>query len=115
MDNATKTITLGSKIRKLRKARKISLDKLSKCSGVSKAYLWGLENERNTNPTLPILQRIATSLDITLGYLINEEQEDESMDDSDKVFLRNYKNQSFIVKRQLLEILKILHKARRQM
>jgi len=43
---------LGEKLRRLRKEKGYSLDKLAELSGSSKSYMWELENKSN----LPIRQ-----------------------------------------------------------
>lgn len=62
-------------IRNVRKNRKISLRKLSDMTGISRAYLYDLENNRRFNPTLFILQKIAEELEVNikdLFYSLNE-------------------------------------------
>ena len=62
-------------IRNVRKNRKISLRKLSDMTGISRAYLYDLENNRRFNPTLFILQKIAEELEVNikdLFYSLND-------------------------------------------
>ena len=62
-------------IRNVRKNRKISLRKLSDITGISRAYLYDLENNRRFNPTLFILQKIAEVLEVNikdLFYSLND-------------------------------------------
>lgn len=62
-------------IRNVRKNRKISLRKLSDMTGISRAYLYDLENNRRFNPTLFILQKIAEVLEVNikdLFYSLND-------------------------------------------
>ena len=65
------TISLGEKIAKLRKERKLSLDKLSAMAKTSKSYLWDLENRKSRNPTVGKLTKIAKALGTTINYLLN--------------------------------------------
>ena len=62
-------------IRNVRKNKKISLRKLSDMTGISRAYLYDLENNRRFNPTLFILQKIAEELEVNikdLFYSLND-------------------------------------------
>lgn len=101
---------LGEKIRKLRRERKMSLEALASAAGMSKSYLWELENNDDANPTLEKLASIATVLHVTPEYLAHDEQADQPEDAFDKAFFRNYKTLKPETKQQLLEILKTLKK-----
>lgn len=60
---------VGSKLQEMRKAQKLSLDELSKRSGVSKSML--SEVERNqANPTVGVLWRLASALGLSLTDLL---------------------------------------------
>lgn len=62
-------------IKNIRKNKKISLNKLHQMTGVSRAYLYDLENNRRFNPTLFILQKIAEELEVNikdLFYSLND-------------------------------------------
>lgn len=62
-------------IKNIRKSKKISLRKLSNMTGVSRAYLYDLENNRRFNPTMFILEKIAEELDVNikdLFYSLND-------------------------------------------
>ena len=53
----------------LRKKKKLSLGELSKIAGISKTYLWELENKPK-NPSACIVSRLAKSLGVTVDALI---------------------------------------------
>lgn len=57
-------------IKKLRKERNLTLDALAKKSGVSKPYLWQLENE-DKKPSADILLKIANALDTSIAVLMS--------------------------------------------
>lgn len=65
---------LGDNIRKLRKERKLSINNLSKFSGVSLGYLSGIENNIEQNPTTEILVKISKALDVTIGDLFKDDR-----------------------------------------
>jgi len=57
------------KIRKLRKSKGFSLNKLHNLSGVSKSYLSDLENNITFNPSMFILGKIAEALNVDIKEL----------------------------------------------
>lgn len=62
-------------IKNIRKNKGISLNRLHEMTGISRAYLYDLENNRRFNPTLFILQKIAEELEVNikdLFYSLNE-------------------------------------------
>ena len=50
---------LGEKIRKLRKEKGLTLDKLADLTGSSKSYIWELENKNPPRPSAEKLAKIA--------------------------------------------------------
>ncbi|MGE5626918.1 MAG: helix-turn-helix domain-containing protein [Solirubrobacterales bacterium] len=57
---------LGDNIRNLRKLTGLSINKLSKDTGISLGYLSDLENNKFSNPTLDKLKTIADRLGVTV-------------------------------------------------
>jgi transcriptional regulator with XRE-family HTH domain len=64
---------LGDNIRKIRKARKVSINNLSKISGVSLGYLSDIENNKGTNPTKETLEKLAAALEVTVDEFFKED------------------------------------------
>lgn len=62
----------GSRIRELRIKSGLSLNKLSKQTGISKSYLSFLERGIKSNPSLEILNKIAEALNVDIDYLIKQ-------------------------------------------
>lgn len=60
---------LGEYIRKIRKESGLTMEQLSKKSGVSVLSIGNIENGR-TNPTINILWKLSNALNITLSQLI---------------------------------------------
>lgn len=60
--------SLGPRLRDRRKAMKLTLDQLAERSGMSKSYIWEIENGKNKNPTI----RTALTLSRALGWTLSE-------------------------------------------
>ena len=56
-------------IKNIRKKKGITLYKLEKITGISRAYLYKLENNIKLNPTLAVLYSIANGLDVNIKDL----------------------------------------------
>jgi transcriptional regulator with XRE-family HTH domain len=63
--------SLGTKLRDLRRARKMSLEELSDLTGLSIGILSQIERGKG-NPSFVTLMKVADSLDIQLGYFFSE-------------------------------------------
>jgi len=81
--------TLGEKLRQRRKELRMSLDKLATASNTSKSYLWELENRDTRKPSAAKLTEIANALEVTTGYLVDENAQ---MDEENikEAFFRKY-------------------------
>ena len=60
-------------IKNVRKNKGISLRKLHEMTGISRAYLFDLENNRRTNPSVAILENIANVLEVNIKELFYSE------------------------------------------
>ena len=65
-------LCLGSKIRKLRQRRSLTLQDVSDLSGLSKSLLSQIENDASA-PPIPTLLRIARALGVQIGYFFRQE------------------------------------------
>jgi len=67
----TKTIpTISKNIKRLRKAKNLSQDKLSRLADVSHATIIKIESGANKNPTIETLAKIAKALGVGVDDLI---------------------------------------------
>lgn len=66
-------------IKQLRVNRNITLYELSKKSSISRSYLIELENNKKTNPSISILQKIADVLNVNIKELFYSEIEIEHL------------------------------------
>ncbi|WP_424987362.1 helix-turn-helix domain-containing protein [Microbulbifer sp. S227A] len=71
----TMTTSLGAKIKRHRKEKGYSLDKLAALTDSSKSYLWELENRDTRKPSGEKLTRIAQALEVTTDYLLDDSEE----------------------------------------
>ncbi|MEW8993068.1 helix-turn-helix domain-containing protein [Clostridium sp.] len=66
---------LGDNIRAIRKEKKISINKLSKLTGISLGYLSDLENNKAKNPSVDKLNLISSVLDVSIDVLFKDDIE----------------------------------------
>jgi len=64
---------LGDNIRKIRKIKNISINNLSKITGVSLGYISDLENNKAQNPTIEKLKTIALALSVEVEDFFKSE------------------------------------------
>lgn len=64
--------TFGNNVRKLRESKGWSQDKLSEESGLHRTYISGIERGVR-NPTIEIVNEVATALEVKPGILFEEE------------------------------------------
>jgi transcriptional regulator with XRE-family HTH domain len=99
---------IGSKIRKLRLGKGLTLDQLAEKSGSSKSYLWELENKDPPRPSADKLAGIAKALEVTVDYLLGEDTPEELIAAEDKAFFREYQRMTPELKAKLREMRKLL-------
>lgn len=64
---------IGKRVQHLRKEKGMSLSVLAERSGVAKSYLSNLERDIQKNPSIQILEKIASVLNIPVDRLIDQE------------------------------------------
>ncbi|NEW01022.1 helix-turn-helix domain-containing protein [Priestia aryabhattai] len=64
---------IGEKIKNLRLKQGYSMTRLAEEAHISKSYLCHLEKNLNSNPSLKMLDKIASSLHATIDYFIDPE------------------------------------------
>lgn len=105
------TTKLGEKIRSRRTAKGLSLDALARQAGLSKSYLWELENRESPKPSAEKLSSIATVLDVDVAFLLDDNVDELLEEHRDKQFFRNYAKLDTATKEQLRHILDALKKS----
>jgi len=67
----TKAHGYGTKIRELRLERELSRRQVAERSGVTGQYIYLIETGRATNPSIQVLERVASALGVRLSSLID--------------------------------------------
>ena len=71
---ATSGTSVGDRIRRFRQERGLNLSRLAEQAGVSKGYLWALENDPGTRrPSAETLYAVAQALGVTMADLMGRE------------------------------------------
>lgn len=70
-------MSIGGKIKNLRKERKLTQVELAKKSNISRSYLTDIENDRY-NPSIETLKAIANSLEVTLSDILSDKVKDDN-------------------------------------
>jgi transcriptional regulator with XRE-family HTH domain len=100
------TDTLGARIRKRRLSNELTLDQLAEKAGLSKSYLWELENKDPPRPSGEKLAGIAKSLEVTVDYLLGVDPSLENAED--KAFYRDYRQMTPETRAKLRRMAKLL-------
>lgn len=80
----------GTRLKKLREAKGISIYKLAQESGLSQGHISDLENGKN-QPTIETLQRLLTPMGISLPEFFNEDGEVSVLNDREKELVSSYR------------------------
>ena len=103
---------LQTKVRSLRKSADMTLDSLAEATGISKSYLWEIENRKVPNkPSAEKLAAIAAVFNVTIDYLLEEDVEEPQDKHLDEAFFRNYKNLDSEDKERVRRILETFRKS----
>jgi transcriptional regulator with XRE-family HTH domain len=101
---------LGEKLRELRKERQLTLEKLAELAGMSKSYLWELENRESQRPSAEKLTALADVLGVATSYFIEEDVRAPEERHLDEAFFRGYQKLDPEAKEQLRRILNTFKK-----
>ena len=96
---------LGEKLRDLRKQRGLTLEKLADMAGLSKSYLWELENRESQRPSAEKLTALADALGVGTSFFLEDDLREPEERHLDDAFFRGYKNLEHEAKAQLRKIL----------
>jgi transcriptional regulator with XRE-family HTH domain len=99
---------IGTRIRALRRDRELTLDQLAERAGLSKSYLWELENKDPPRPSAEKLAGIAKALEVTVDYFMGADTPEELQTAEDKAFYREYQQMSPALKAKLRQMKNLL-------
>ncbi len=99
---------VGARIRALRKKKNLTLDQLADQAGLSKSYLWELENKDPPRPSGEKLAGIAKTLKVTVDYLLGSDPAENLETAEDKAFFREYQQMHPDTKAKLRRMMKLL-------
>lgn len=106
------TTALGDKLRRLRKEKGLTLEKLAEASNSSKSYIWELENKPVPRPSADKLAKIAECLGVTIDYLLDEGERVREEDAVDANFYRKYRQLDPDTKAKLRQLIDVWEKDR---
>ena len=99
----------GARLRRLREAKKLTLQQVADAVGCTKAYIWELEMREGQRPTAERLNAIAKTLGVTVLHLLGEPIggiEDPSPADAE--FFREYAGMTEDEKARYREAMKLM-------
>jgi transcriptional regulator with XRE-family HTH domain len=99
--------TLGEKIRELRKKKGYTLEKLAELSDSSKSYIWELENKNPPRSSADKIAKIASVLDVTSDYLVDEGESTPAPDVVDQAFFRKYRKMDPTTKARIRKMVEL--------
>lgn len=102
---------LGEKIRTLRRGKKLTLEELALAAGMSKSYLWELENRETPKPSAEKLDNLAKVLSMPVSYFLEADVEEPEERHLDEAFFRDYSALDTPAKEQLRKIVEAFKKS----
>jgi transcriptional regulator with XRE-family HTH domain len=105
--------TLGEKIRRLRKQKGYTLEKLGELTDSSKSYIWELENKNPPRPSADKIAKIAATLGVTAEYLIDARESTSTPDAVDQAFFRKYRSMDPGTKEKIRQMVELWGSDRR--
>lgn len=96
---------IGKNIYEIRKKRGLTLTELAERASISKSYLSNIERSLNQNPSIHLVKRIASVLDVDLKILLKTETslDDSPLPDNEWLNLAKQLKESGVDKEQLQE------------
>ncbi len=85
-------MTFGEKVRQARIALALSQTELAEKTGISERSLYTYE-QMGTMPRMGNVKKIAEALCVSVGYLMDEDEDDREKDIDNDIFLANVKNE----------------------
>jgi transcriptional regulator with XRE-family HTH domain len=100
---------LGVRLRRLREAKKLTLQQVADAVGCTKAYIWELEMKDGQRPSAERVQALAKLLGVTMEDVMGEPiQEVPEASLEDVAFFREYAGMSEEEKKHYQDVLKMM-------
>lgn len=100
---------LGVRLRRLREAKKLTLQQVADAVGCTKAYIWELEMKDGQRPSAERVQALAKLLGVTMEDIMGEPiQEVPEASLEDVAFFRVYAGMSEEEKKHYQDVLKMM-------
>ena len=93
------------RLRRLRKNSSLTMEGLAQAAGISKSYVWELENRDDPNPSADKISKLAAALDVTTEFLLSHTTATPDAEVVDEAFFRKYKTMPENTKKQIRKIL----------
>jgi transcriptional regulator with XRE-family HTH domain len=101
--------TLGARLRRLREAKKLTLQQVADAVGCTKAYIWELEMKEGQRPSAERIHLLAKVLGVTMEDLMNESNEQvPEATLEDVAFFRQYATMSDDEKNRVQDMMKLM-------
>lgn len=101
---------LGDKLKTYRTKKGLTLDALAAAAGMSKSYLWELENRESLHPSAEKLQAVAAVLGVDMAFFVDDSVKQPKQEHLDDAFFRDYNKLDASAKEQLHQILETFKK-----
>ena len=100
---------LGVRLRRLREAKKLTLQQVADAAGCTKAYIWELEMKDGQRPSAERVQALAKVLGVTMDDIMGEPiQKVPEASLEDVAFFREYAGMTEEEKRHYQDVLKMM-------
>ncbi len=101
--------TLGARLRRLREAKKLTLQQVADAVGCTKPYIWELEMKAGQRPSAERIHLLAKVLGVTMEDLMNDTNEqvpEASLEDV--AFFRQYASMTEVEKNRVQDMMKLM-------
>ncbi|WP_100012071.1 helix-turn-helix domain-containing protein [Lentibacillus sediminis] len=96
---------LGTNIKNIREKKGLTLSECAQRAKVSKSYLSNIERNKNRNPSISILERLANVLDVDLRRLIDTDLENSVLSDREWMEFVHELKESGVKKDQVQQVI----------
>jgi transcriptional regulator with XRE-family HTH domain len=98
---------LGEKIRKRRKEKGYTLEKLAELANSSKSYSWELENKNPPRPSGEKLAKSASVLGVTSEFLLDTTESVPEHEAADEAFYRKFRKMDPTTKDRIRRMIEV--------